>query len=141
MKKALVGLGAIAVIVISVVLYGDFRVKAHKKAFVSESISSASHIREFVSKNRRLPQSLQEVGLAPHYEVKWDLDDTGNRVPLSRDMAIHGNSVVVTYHGIEESGPVTMVMQFSIVVPDGVVKMDCTGGTLDRDYRIQACKK
>jgi hypothetical protein len=120
---------------------GDAQDLLAKRAFTVEAFSASSRLKEHFEKFGKMPATPQEAGVAPHYEVNWDLHDTNgtNMFRLTHDISVDQDSILVVFTGISEVGPVTLIIRpVSDTVP---VSWDCTGGTLEDEYRPEKCRK
>lgn len=122
------------------VYIGEIRPTARKVAFTSEAIGALDPVRRFVEKNGKLPPTVQELGIKPHSEANLELGYPGKTIKVSRDYALTGDTVVVLFHGVSDQGPATLFFRF-FTIPQGGVRWDCAGGTLEKKYRTEACRQ
>jgi hypothetical protein len=120
-------------------VYGDAREKGVKRAFMVEAFSASGQLKKYFDKFGKLPATPQEVGISPHYEVNWGVHDTTQKAKFSYDLSLNRDSIIVVFTGISEKGPATLIFRpVSSTVP---AVWDCTGGTLEDEYRPEKCRK
>ncbi len=129
-------LGAVGV----AVYMAELRPTARKVAYASEANVAMGQIRQSFEKTGKMPATLEEAGVKPRSESMLDLGYPRETIKVGRDLSLTGDTVVALYHGISEQGPATVFYRF-FTVPEGGVRWDCTGGTLEKKYRIQSCIK
>lgn len=125
--------------VAAVGFYGDTRETNMKRAFISEALSAWIPFRDYFGKFGKLPATPQEVGVNPHYEVNWDVLDTKELTKFSRDLSVNQDSITIVFMGISKKGQATLI--FRPVANSTPVVWDCTGGTLEEQYRPPGCRQ
>jgi len=123
----------------SALYMGHVKDSVSKQAFVWRAIPELAQMRLYYLNSGKVPTTPQEAKAKERDEVDWDIHDTLEKVKLSYEITLTPTEIVVTTFGVSQHGSATLV--FRPVWEKSVGDWDCTGGTLENDYRPLHCRR